>query len=448
MNDFRMDLGMLGRQVRGWLRQPLIARVGPAGIFLEQGGKTWQGPLTTAPAASPGEEFAAVVAALREMLATTAIAPGRVKVVVSDQWLRPMVLVPPAARLSDAEIDVLVAYRYRQIYGSQMRDWVWRRTEQADGPLLAMAWPEGLLAGLRGAIADWGGTLASALPQSIHAVESARLRRTDTWVVVAEPQHATVVRIGNDSWRHWRCQGLAATAASAVAESVCDLLQRTATRLGDGCRDLVIIESGTCGPWPRELARRLEAEGWTAHAAAASQATSHSAPHLDFAHAPGRATRTRHLLLAAAALLVGIELGALSWTYQSMETERAQLEDERGRLLKRLRPAAEPSVSKEMAERMQGVRNMVASLSIPWEGLLGELESVRGDKIIVESLRPDPVGRKVEITATAPAFGDITEFIDRVNASKALHQAFLVSETAAREAGIRFVATATWKETE
>ena len=82
------------------------------------------------------------------------------------------------------------------------------------------------------------------------------------------------------------------------------------------------------------------------------------------------------------------------------------------------------------------------------DGLLAELESVRGDKIVVESLRPDPVGRKVEITATAPAFGDITEFIDWVNASKALHQAFLVSETAAREPGIRFVATATWRETE
>ncbi len=439
---------MFGRRVRGWLRQPLTAHVGPAGILLKHGGRTWQGVVATTPVAESGAPSAAVVAAFRATLATAAIAPGRVKIVVSDHWLRPMVLVLPATRLSDSEIDVLVAYRYRQIYGSQMEGWVTRRALQHNGLLLAMAWPEALLAGLRGAIADWGGTLSSALPESIHAVQCARLDHADTWVVVAEPRHATVVRLGHGAWRHWRCQGLAAPAASAVAESVCDLLQRTAKRLGDGCRELLIIESGTCGPWPGELARRVAAEGWTAHVAAESQAASGSAPHLDFADAPGHATRTRNLLLAAAALLIGIELGALSWSYQSMETERAQLEDERGRLLKRLRPAAEPSLSKEMAARVQGVHTMVASLSIPWEGLLGELESVRGDKIIVESLRPDPVARKVEITATAPTFGDITEFIDRVNASKALHRAFLVSETAAREPGIRFVATATWRETE
>lgn len=403
--------------------------------------------VATAPAAPPGEPSTAIVEAFRETLSKTGMAPGRVKVIVSDQWLRPMVLALPAARLSDAEIDVLVAYRYRQVYGSQMQGWVWRRALQHQGLLLAMAWPEALLAGLHGAVADWGGTLSSALPESIHAVRCAGLGRADTWVVVAEPRHATVVRLGEGAWRHWRCQGLAATADPAAAASACDLLQRAAARLGDGCRSLVIIESGASGAWPRELGRRLEAEGWSAHTAAASQAASHSAPDLDFAHAPGRATRTRHLPLAAVALLVGIELGALSWTYQSMETERAQLEDERGRLLKRLRLAAEPPLSKELAARVHGARNMVASLSIPWEGLLGELESVRGDKIIVESLRPDPVGRKVEISATAPAFGDITAFIDRANASKALHQAFLVSETAT-QAGIRFVATATWRETQ
>ena len=448
MNDARMYLEIFGRRIRGWLRQRLTAHVGPAGVLLEHSGRTWQGALATAPAASPDEPSAAVVAAFRQTLATTAIAPGQVKVIASDQWLRPLVLVLPAAHLSDAEIDVLVAYRYRQVYGSQMQGWVWRRALQHNGLLLAMAWPEALLAGLRGAVADWGGTLSSALPESIHAVRCARLNRADTWVVVAEPRHATVVRLGEGAWRHWRCQELAATATSAVAASVCDLLQRTATRLGDGCRDLVIIESGTCGPWPRELERRLGAEGWTAHTAAASQAGDHSAPPLDFAHAPGRAARARHLLLAGAALLVGIELGVLSWTYQSMETERARLEDERGRLLKRLRPTAEPSLSKEMVARVQGMRNMVASLSIPWEELLGEIESVRGDKIIVESLRPDPVGRKVEITATAPAFGDIREYIDRLNAGKAVHQAFLVSETAAREPGIRFVVMAAWREAE
>ena len=447
MNDFRKRAGEFGRRFRGWVRPALTARVSPAGISLEQGGRRWQGQAVTV--ASPGKDIAVLVAAFRALLSAAAISPGRVKVVVSDHWLRPMVLTLPAARLSEGEIDVLVAYRYRQIYGGQMQGWVWRWTRQQNGPLVAMAWPESLLAGLRGAIADWGGTLASAWPESLHALRHAPLGRSDTWIVVAEPQHATVVRVVASAWQHWRCQDLGPGLAIGEAASVCDLLQRTTTRLADDCRELVIIESGTCCAWPRAVAQRLIAEGWTTHTAAAGLATTgNSPPPLDFAHAPGRAARTRNMLFAAAALLIGIELGTLAWTLQTMEAERAQFEDQRGRLIKRLRPAAEPPLTKEMAARVQGVRDMVVSLSIPWEGLLASLESVRGDKIIIESLRPDQVGRKVEITAMAPTFGDITEFIDRVNASKTLHQAFLVSESAAREPGIRFVATATWRETE
>jgi predicted dinucleotide-binding enzyme len=91
---------------------------------------------------------------------------------------------------------------------------------------------------------------------------------------------------------------------------------------------------------------------------------------------------------------------------------------------------------------------MVARLSVPWEALLATLESVRGDKIIVESLRPDLAGRKVEITAQAPGFGEVAGFVERLNASKTLRQAVLVSEATTRDSSIRFVVTATWSETQ
>ncbi len=440
-----MWLGEFGRRLRGALRPPLTARVGPAGIFLEQGGRKWNGQAATG--AAPGEEVAAVVTAFRQLLFAERISPGRVKLVASDHWLRPLAFTLPAGHLSDPEIDALVAYRYRQIYGAQMQGWVWRWARQSQGPLVAMAWPAALLAGLRSAIAEWGGTLASARPESLHALQQARAGRRDAWVVMAEQGHASVVRVGGGAWQYWRCRSLRPAPAVGEAASVCDLLQRSNARLGDDCREIVIVESGACGAWPREVVRRLTAEGWTTRTAEGA-GTGYSPPPLDFVHSPEGAATARKALFAAVALLLGIELGTLAWALQSMAAEQAQLEDERGRLIKRLRPGSDPPLSKELGVRVRAVRDMVAGLSIPWEALLTSLETLKGDKIVVESLRPDPAERKVEITATAPAFADISEFLDRLNASQELHRAVLVSETAGREPGIRFVATAIWRAAE
>jgi hypothetical protein len=444
MNDLRMWLGESGRRLRGALRPPLTARVGPAGIFLEQGGGKWQGE--AAAGASPGEEIAAVVTAFRQLLFAQRISPGRVNLIASDHWLRPLLFALPPGHLSDPEIDALVAYRYRQIYGGQMQGWVWRWARQAQGPLVAMAWPTALLGGLRAAIAEWGGTLASARPESLHALQLARAGRDDAWIVVAQQRHATVVRVTRDTWQYWRCRSLDPAPAAGEAASVCDLVQRSSARLGDDCREIAIVESGACGAWPREVVRRLTAEGWTTHDAPGT-ATGHPPPPLDFAHTREGAATARNALFAAVALLLGIELGTLAWALQSMAAEQAQLEDERGRLIKRLRPG-DPPLSKELGVRVRAVREMVARLSIPWEALLTSLETLKGDKIVVESLRPDPADRKVEISGTAPAFGDIREFLDRLNASQELHRAVLVSETEGREPGIRFVATATWRAAE
>ncbi len=408
-------------------------------------GKTRQGGAAAKSAAVSGEDPGAVIAGLTELLASDTLAPGRVRLVLSDHWLRPLVMELPAARLSDAEVEVLVAHRYRQTYGGQMQGWTWCWVRQPAGPLLAMAWPEALLGSVGDAVAKRGGTLTSAVPQSIDAVRRIVSGNTDTWVLVAEPRHATIVRVAAGGWLHWRVHALEPGSAASTA-GVCELLERTVARLGDDCRDLLIIEAGACGAWPTEMAHGLAAEGWRTREAVAGAASRQLAPHLDFADGPGHATRVRHRLFAVAALVLGIELGGLAWAWQSMEAERAQLEDSRGRLLKHLHPAADPALPKEMAMRVDAVRSMVARLSIPWESLLAALESVRGEKIVVESLRPDLSTRKVEITATAPAFGDIAEFIGRVNASKVLQQAYLVSETTAREPGIRFVVTATWSD--
>jgi hypothetical protein len=448
INALRLRLAEFARRIQGWLRPPLTVRVSPTEISLEQGDRKWQSAVAIVPGASPGDQMDALVASFREQLFAAAIPPGRVKLVVSDHWLRPMVFPLPATQLSDVEIELLVTHRYRQVYGSQMQGWIWRWVSQLNGPLVGMAWPESLLGGLRETVADWGGTLASALPESLDAVERARTNRSDTWVVVAGPQQATVVRVGAGAWQHWRCQNLAPGLASAAAENICNLMQQTSARIGDGCRDIVIVESGTSGVWAGELDRRLMAADWKTCKAAEGTGAAIRLPRLDFAHSPGRATRIRHALFAVTALLLGLELGMVAWSMQTMETERAQLEDERGRLQKRLRPAAEPPLSKEMAVRVQAAQGMVARLSVPWEALLATLESVRGDKIIVESLRPDLAGRKVEITAQAPGFGEVAGFVERLNASKTLRQAVLVSEATTRDSSIRFVVTATWSETQ
>ena len=169
-------------------------------------------------------------------------------------------------------------------------------------------------------------------------------------------------------------------------------------------------------------------------------------PRLDFARSAADRRRRRFVALGVFGVLLGVELGWLAWQFQEIEGARSMLEDQQQRLTRRLKKSPEPVISKELNGRWLAAQNMVSSLSIPWEGLLSALEAAHGGKVIVESVRPEVAGRRVEIGARAADFSEIRAFIVRLSASPTLQQVVLLSETPAPDGkgAIRFVLTAVW----
>lgn len=173
-------------------------------------------------------------------------------------------------------------------------------------------------------------------------------------------------------------------------------------------------------------------------------------PDMDFAYSAAEAKKTGVLILAALGLVLGVELGYVAWQFQNAEGERKHLVSESARLQKRLKQPAEVPVSREVNVRLAAAHSMVNNLSIPWEDLLSALEKAHGGAVIVESIRPDVEGRRVEIGVQSIGFSEISGFIERLSATRILEQVILVSETSGIDAkgSSRFVISASWAEGE
>ena len=174
-------------------------------------------------------------------------------------------------------------------------------------------------------------------------------------------------------------------------------------------------------------------------------------PAIDFARDRGSRRRWHGRLWIIVAILVGVELGALAWRLQSLDAERTALGEQQQRLRVR-RDAPPPPPGKELIQQLTGVRSMLGSLSIPWEDLLSAIEAAKGERIVIESVRPDAKGETLEITLTTGDFGELRAFVGRLGENDFLQAVTLVSESvdlAAASAGasgtLRATLSARWQ---
>lgn len=171
-------------------------------------------------------------------------------------------------------------------------------------------------------------------------------------------------------------------------------------------------------------------------------------PNLDFSRSRADTKWRRSLVLSILCVFLGIELGLMIWKVEEIESEQSRLFSEQTRLAKRLQKSPDGVISKELGQRLAATRSMMNSLSIPWESLLSALEKAVGENIVVETIRPEVSGKRVEISVVAPGFSDIRSFMTRLAENKTLQQVVLLSETpsADKKGSIRFVLTTIWRE--
>ena len=96
---------------------------------------------------------------------------------------------------------------------------------------------------------------------------------------------------------------------------------------------------------------------------------------------------------------------------------------------------------------------MLLDLAVPWEDVLHAIEQSKAvTEVTIESIRPDPAARLVELNLSATDFSQIVAFVNRLEESGALERVMLQMEatdgvlqqnTASSE--IRTTVTARWK---
>lgn len=253
------------RRVGAWLRPRGEVRLSGNGVQLRVGRQSFSAPLEADLA--PAQESARVVAALLGLLAEPSVARlGRLHLVASDRWLRPLVFPVGEEQLSDEDIEALVEHQYRQLFGKLMAGWAWRWDRQGNGQVVAMAWPDQLVDLLRAKLAEQGIRLVSALPLSLHAMKAVQRPADPAWFVVAEAGCATFVRLEKDGWRHWRVYAL----PEMTAERVMLQFMRMVAQLEDGCRSVWVLEADSACPWAKQLRTDLAGAGWGARMSGAA----------------------------------------------------------------------------------------------------------------------------------------------------------------------------------
>lgn len=172
------------------------------------------------------------------------------------------------------------------------------------------------------------------------------------------------------------------------------------------------------------------------------------APFLDFARPQASPGRARTGLFFLGWLLLGLVVGFMAWQYQSLASDRMELETQRQSSQQRFDRANTFDPNQDTRPQLLSAKAMLQNLGRPWEKIFSALERARDDKIVIESIRGDPSERKIEITAHAPDFVSAAEFVDRLAATKPLVRVLLVSENqnAPRVGSTQFVVSASWTE--
>lgn len=225
--------------------------------------RTFHGARTLSCTASSGPRpWQAALAALATALPATAKGRSEATVILSNQFLR-YVLVPWRAELQEGLEDMsYVRHCFTRVYGKCCLEWELRLARQAPGlPRLASAMDADLLAGLRSAFDQAGVRVRSIQPHLMAAFNEAgrRLRHRSAWLALVEPGHLCVAMLHQGQWS--RVHGL--RIRQSWAEELLPLLERECFLADDdltGLRDVYVATLDGAGVALPELA------AWRFHA--------------------------------------------------------------------------------------------------------------------------------------------------------------------------------------
>ena len=170
--------------------------------------------------------------------------------------------------------------------------------------------------------------------------------------------------------------------------------------------------------------------------------------HLDFLHPAGPRIQVGVALLAvgvAAAVLVAWRFYALGRDVDELEVRLADVKRLERRELPRIRVAgADPKV---LAQEVGRANAVLASLTLPWDAMFGELESAANANVGLLAIQPEASGRQVRLAGEARTFEELLAYIARLEATPGFANVLLAThELKPGGAGrsVAFTLTADW----
>jgi Tfp pilus assembly protein PilN len=170
-------------------------------------------------------------------------------------------------------------------------------------------------------------------------------------------------------------------------------------------------------------------------------------PHIDFALDRAAQQRRIHIAWAGLGLLLGIQVGVAAWrvqdTHASQKNLQQQYQQKHGHTMR----AETATLTAEQRKAIVQTQQMLQSMSVPWDALLHSIEAARPVPVILETLQPNLETGTLKITATAPHFESLAEFVRELRQQAPLHDVHLESQ-ALPESGagsLRAVIFAQWR---
>lgn len=195
----------------------------------------------------PGAEpWRAALAALPGAMAPSLAERPDVTVVLSNQFVRYVLLPPNPALQTPQEWNALARHRFTAIHGEVTNDWLVRVSETApEGARIASAIDIGLLDALDDCFAGSGAHLSSVQPYLMTAFNHVQpqLGRAPCWLVIEEEGCLTLSLLAAGRWEALRSRWVDAGWEAELPR----LLARKQALLGldEPCRRAILCSTGT-----------------------------------------------------------------------------------------------------------------------------------------------------------------------------------------------------------
>lgn len=169
---------------------------------------------------------------------------------------------------------------------------------------------------------------------------------------------------------------------------------------------------------------------------------------LDFLHPSGPRIPVGTVVLAlgiAASALVGWRYYALAGEVDRLEARVADLKSLARRSFPQMRlPAGDAKV---LAQEVGRANAVLASLTLPWDAMFGELESAASTNVALLGIQPDGTGRQVRLAGEARRFEDLLAYVVRLEGTAGFANVFLAGHELKADAvgqPVAFTLVADW----